>query len=57
MSACKKDFLEENLLSNYSPQKTLKDSLGFEAAMAGLQSIVRNQYTLANRRGCFRLCM
>ena len=43
--ACKKSFLNENLQSSYSPQNTLKDSLGFEANMAGIQYGVRSLYT------------
>ena len=34
-SACKKNFLDENLQSKYAPQNTLSDSLGFEANLAG----------------------
>lgn len=44
-SACKKSFLNENLQSSYSPQNTLKDSLGFEANLAGVQSGIRALYT------------
>ncbi len=47
-SSCKKDFLNETPLSLYTPQTVLVDSLGFEAAMAGLQSVVRDQYTVDN---------
>jgi hypothetical protein len=47
-SSCKKDYLDENPLSLYTPQTVLVDSLGFEAAMAGLQSVVRDQYTVDN---------
>ncbi len=45
VSACKKSFLNENLQSSYSPQNTLKDSLGFEANMAGIQYGIRSLYT------------
>ena len=47
-SSCKKDYLEETPQSLYTPQTVLVDSLGFEAAMAGLQSVVRDQYTVDN---------
>jgi hypothetical protein len=47
-SSCKKDYLNETPLSLYTPQTVLVDSLGFEAAMAGLQSVVRDQYTVDN---------
>ena len=50
-SSCKKDYLDEQPLSLYTPQTVLVDSLGFEAAMAGLQSVVREQYTRANEQG------
>ncbi len=49
--ACKKTFLDEHLASTYAPQNTLVDSLGFEAAMAGLQAQVRTQYTFAGDQG------
>ncbi|GAC1590780.1 MAG: RagB/SusD family nutrient uptake outer membrane protein [Hymenobacter sp.] len=45
LSSCKKDFLDENPPSLYTPQTVLVDSLGFEAAMAGLQSVARDLYT------------
>jgi len=50
-SSCKKDYLDENPLSLYTPQTVLVDSLGFEAAMAGLQSVVREQYTTDGLQG------
>ncbi|WP_210519252.1 RagB/SusD family nutrient uptake outer membrane protein [Hymenobacter terricola] len=43
--SCKKDFLDENPQSLYTPQTTLVDSLGIEAGMAGLMSIMRDMYT------------
>ena len=49
--SCKKSFLDEHLVSTYSPTNTLVDSLGFEAAMAGLQAQVRAQYTFAGDQG------
>ena len=49
--SCKKSFLNEDLVSTYAPQNTLVDSLGFEAAMAGLQAQVRTQYTYAGDQG------
>jgi hypothetical protein len=51
LSSCKKDFLDETPHSLYTPQTVLTDSLGFEAAMAGLQSVVREQYTSDSRQG------
>lgn len=43
--SCKKSFLDEESRSAYSPENSLKDSLGFEANIAGLQASVREQYT------------
>jgi hypothetical protein len=51
LSSCKKDFLDEAPKSLYTPQTVLTDSLGFEAAMAGLQSVVREQYTRSDEQG------
>lgn len=51
LGACKKSFLNEPLLSNYSPQNSLVDSLGFEANMAGIQYKVRSLYTSDNDQG------
>jgi hypothetical protein len=51
LSSCKKDYLDEKPPSLYTPQTVLVDSLGFEAAMAGLQSVVREQYTYADQQG------
>ena len=51
LSSCKKDFLDEKPPSLYTPQTVLVDSLGFEAAMAGLQSVVREQYTVDGAQG------
>jgi hypothetical protein len=51
LSSCKKDYLNETPPSLYAPQTVLVDSLGFEAAMAGLQSVVREQYTYADQQG------
>ncbi len=50
-SSCKKDFLDETPQSLYAPQTTLVDSLGFEAGMAGLMSVVRDQYTTTEPQG------
>ena len=50
-ASCKKSFLDEHLTSKYAPQNTLVDSLGFEAAIAGLQAQVRSQYTFAGDQG------
>ncbi|MBH8558115.1 RagB/SusD family nutrient uptake outer membrane protein [Hymenobacter negativus] len=51
LSSCKKDYLAETPQSLYTPQTVLVDSLGFEAAMAGLQSVVREQYTRSDEQG------
>jgi hypothetical protein len=51
ISSCKEDFLDENPPSLYTPQTVLVDSLGFEAAMGGLQSVVREQYTRSDEQG------
>src|SRR3978361_2147597 len=49
--SCKKSFLNENLQSSYAPQNTLSDSLGFEANIAGIQSMIRQQYTTDDDQG------
>jgi starch-binding outer membrane protein, SusD/RagB family len=41
---CSEDFLNEDLKSEYAPANVFKDSLGFEAAIAGLQRLVREKY-------------
>ncbi len=51
LSSCKKDFLTETPQSLYTPQTSLVDSLGFEAGMAGLMSVVREQYTITEPQG------
>jgi len=51
LSSCEKEYLDEEPPSLYTPQTVLVDSLGFEAAMAGLQSVVREQYTSAGLQG------
>lgn len=51
LQSCKKEFLDEDLKSSYSPENTLTDSLGLEAAMAGLQNVVRGQYTTSTAQG------
>jgi hypothetical protein len=48
---CDKSFLDEELISSYSPENTLKDSLGLEAAITGLQASVREQYTWGEPQG------
>ena len=50
-SSCKKDYLDETPPSLYTPQTVLVDSLGFESAMAGLQTVVREQYTRSDEQG------
>lgn len=49
--ACQKSFLDEKLQSNYTPQNTLRDSLGFEANIAGIQYRIRAQYTSDDDQG------
>lgn len=51
ISSCDKEYLEETPPSLYTPQTVLVDSLGFESAMAGLQSVVREQYTRSDEQG------
>ncbi|MCA8830961.1 RagB/SusD family nutrient uptake outer membrane protein [Hymenobacter pini] len=51
LSSCDKEYLDETPKSLYTPQTVLTDSLGFEAAMAGLQSVVREQYTHSDQQG------
>jgi len=45
LSGCNKSFLNEELKSTYAPQNTLKDSLGFDAAITGLIFQFRQQWT------------
>lgn len=51
LMCCSESFLDEDLKSKYTPETTLQDSLGFEAAIAGLQSVVRAQYTTGEPQG------
>lgn len=51
LASCKKSFLDEHLQSNYAPQNTLSDSLGFEANMAGIMNRIRQQYTTDDDQG------
>jgi hypothetical protein len=44
LSSCSKSFLDEKLKSDYAPDNTLVDPLGFEAASTGMLSTVRNDY-------------
>lgn len=44
LSSCSKSFLNEQLKSDYAPDNTLVDPLGFEAASTGMLSIVRADY-------------
>ncbi|HEY4148732.1 MAG TPA: RagB/SusD family nutrient uptake outer membrane protein [Chitinophagaceae bacterium] len=50
LSSCKKSFLDEKVLSSYSPS-TLTDSLGFEAAIVGLSNQVSLIFTHSNYQG------
>jgi hypothetical protein len=45
LMSCNKSFLNEDLKSTYAPQNTLKDSLGFDAAITGLIFQFRQQWT------------
>lgn len=49
--SCKKGFLDEKLQSSYAPGNILTDSLGLEGAIAGLQNVVRGQYTTSSAQG------
>ncbi|HEX8506606.1 MAG TPA: RagB/SusD family nutrient uptake outer membrane protein [Hymenobacter sp.] len=51
LSSCKKDFLDETPQSIYTVEGSLVDSLGIEAGMAGLMSVVREQYTYSDNQG------
>jgi len=42
-NSCKKDYLDEDVKSLYTPA-SLSNEVSFEAAIAGLQKIVRDQY-------------
>ncbi|WP_443938906.1 RagB/SusD family nutrient uptake outer membrane protein [Pedobacter sp. MW01-1-1] len=44
--SCKKNFLDENSDSAYSPLNTFKNVAGLESGIAGLQASVREQYTM-----------
>ena len=50
IGSCKKDFLDEKVYSSYTPG-TLKDSLGFEASIAGLYNHLSQFYTWSDRQG------
>lgn len=50
MPACKKSFLNETVYSSYSPQ-TLRDSLGFEASLAGLYNHLSQFFTTSGSQG------
>ena len=50
IASCKKTFLDEKLYSSYAPE-TLTDSLGFEAAVAGLQNQVSTWFTYSDNQG------
>jgi hypothetical protein len=49
-TSCKKDFLDERVYSSYAPE-TLKDSLGFEASLAGLYNHLSQFHTTSDRQG------
>ena len=48
--SCHKSFLEETPQSSYTPV-TLKDSLGFQAALVGLYNQLENYYSWSSRQG------
>lgn len=48
--SCNKSFLEETPQSSYTPV-TLKDSLGFQAALVGLYNHLENYYSWSSRQG------
>ena len=49
-SACKKNYLEEELYSSYSPV-TLTDSLGFEASAVGLYNHLSTFFSYSDPQG------
>ncbi len=49
-SSCKKDYLEEELYSSYSPV-TLTDSLGFEASAVGLYNHMSTFFSYSDPQG------
>ncbi|HTN38879.1 MAG TPA: RagB/SusD family nutrient uptake outer membrane protein [Arachidicoccus sp.] len=49
-SSCNKTFLDETPYSSYTPV-TLKDSLGFQAALIGLYNQVANFYSWSSHQG------
>jgi hypothetical protein len=49
--SCSKSFLDEELKSNYAPSTIYKDTAGFEAAVIGLQELLREQYGVGEPQG------
>lgn len=50
LGSCKRDFLDENPYSNYTPEN-LTDSLGFEASLTGLYTHLSTFYSWSDRQG------
>lgn len=50
LSACKKDFLDEDVYSSYAPA-TLSDSLGFEASVVGLHNLMSTFFSYSDPQG------
>jgi hypothetical protein len=50
LPACKKSFLDETVYSSYAPQ-SLKDSLGFEASLAGMYNHLSQFFTTSDQQG------
>lgn len=50
ISSCKKSFLHEDIYSAYAPE-TLKDSLGFEAAITGLSNHLSTFFSYSDQQG------
>jgi hypothetical protein len=50
VGSCKKSFLNETVFSAYAPE-TLKDSLGFEASVVGLQNQLSTFFSYSDNQG------
>jgi len=50
LSACKKEFLDEDVYSAYAPE-TLADSLGFEASIVGLHNHLSTFFSYSDPQG------
>ena len=50
VAGCKKSFLDEKVYSAYAPE-TLKDSLGFEASITGLENHLSTFFSYSDQQG------